>query len=209
MKKSIIKNLILVISIISMVLISMFTSTVFAESKKDSKNEKVVLELENKVNSLNNGDEISIKVKLTKNQDSDYDINSFSGILEYDKDILDIVGTEDNGVVKIESIDNWDVDMNINTGKIIAYCFGETNNKEIATIKVKVKSSEKAKNTTVTLKNLEVTNLVDATSNQDDVKVIVGKKSILDNKNILTISAGVIVVLILVLLIVVMKKKNK
>lgn len=209
MKKSIIKNLVLVISIISTILISMFTSTVFAESKKDSKNEKVVLELANKVNSLNEGEEISIKVKLTKDQDSDYDVNSFSGILEYDKDILEIVGTEDDGVVKIESIDNWDVDMNINTGKIIAYCFGETNNKEIATIKVKVKSSEKAKKTTVTLKNLEVTNLVDATSNQDDVKVIVGKKSILDNKNVLTISAGVIVVLILVLLIVVMKKKNK
>lgn len=188
------KNFIIALSIIILSMI-LFGSIANADEKQPAN-----LSISASSDKIKKGDEIEISISGTNIQSND--IYAVTGILEYDKSVLEIIKDEnEESIAKTEIGTNWVSGIvSIQSSKISAIT---TNPNDGEIMKVKFKVLKNVGSTEVKLNNLNAKNskTEDITINSENLKV---KGSI--NFFILIVA---VVILLIIIIVVIIKRKNK
>ena len=191
------KNFLIVLSMIMLSLI-LFGSVVEADKKQS-------VNLSISVNSpaVKKGDEVELSISGTNIQSND--IYAISGILEYDKNVLEIIRDErEENIAKTEVDSNWVSGIVlIQDSKISAIT---TNPNDGKIMKIKFKVLKNVESTEVKLNNIIAQNSKDEdiTVNSESLK-LQGRENI----NVKILIVAVVIILIIVIVVIIILKRRK
>lgn len=199
------RNKIFKVAIITIIFVLGFS---FAKSfaEENNVNKKIILETESSIEKINPGDEIKVNVKLKKENDSDKNIVAFQGEIEYDSNVLEIVGDESDGMLSMESKDSWEVNFSKDSNFIAGIVLSDESTENVCTMVFKVKNDVNCDNTTIKMKNLKVANDTYQYTSQEDVSLKLGK--VKNNNLYIIIGICVAIVVIIIIVAVIIKKKK-
>ena len=191
------KNFLIVLSMIMLSLI-LFGSVVEADKKQS-----VNLSISVNSTAVKKGDEVELSISGKNIQSND--IYAISGILEYDKNVLEIIRDErEENIAKTEVDSNWVSGIVlIQDSKISAIT---TNPNDGKIMKIKFKVLKNVESTEVKLNNIIAQNSKDEdiTVNSESLK-LQGRENI--NVKILIV-AVVIILIIVIVVIIILKRRN-
>ena len=191
------KNFLIVLSMIMLSLI-LFGSVVEADKKQS-----VNLSISVNSTAVKKGDEVELSISGKNIQSND--IYAISGILEYDKNVLEIIRDErEENIAKTEVDSNWVSGIVlIQDSKISAIT---TNPNDGKIMKIKFKVLKNVESTEVKLNNIIAQNSKDEdiTVNSESLK-LQGRENI----NVKILIVAVVIILIIVIVVIVILKRRK
>ncbi len=191
------KNFLIVLSMIMLSLI-LFGSVVEADKKQS-----VNLSISVNSTAVKKGDEVELSISGTNIQSND--IYAISGILEYDKNVLEIIRDErEENIAKTEVDSNWVSGIVlIQDSKISAIT---TNPNDGKIMKIKFKVLKNVESTEVKLNNIIAQNSKDEdiTVNSESLK-LQGRENI----NVKILIVAVVIILIIVIVVIIILKRRK
>lgn len=191
------KNSLIVLSMIMLSLI-LFGSVVEADKKQS-----VNLSISVNSTAVKKGDEVELSISGTNIQSND--IYAISGILEYDKNVLEIIRDErEENIAKTEVDSNWVSGIVlIQDSKISAIT---TNPNDGKIMKIKFKVLKNVESTEVKLNNIIAQNSKDEdiTVNSESLK-LQGRENI----NVKILIVAVVIILIIVIVVIIILKRRK
>jgi len=191
------KNFLIVLSMIMLSLI-LFGSVVEANKKQS-----VNLSISVNSTAVKKGDEVELSISGTNIQSND--IYAISGILEYDKNVLEIIRDErEENIAKTEVDSNWVSGIVlIQDSKISAIT---TNPNDGKIMKIKFKVLKNVESTEVKLNNIIAQNSKDEdiTVNSESLK-LQGRENI----NVKILIVAVVIILIIVIVVIIILKRRK
>ena len=191
------KNFLIVLSIIMLSLI-LFGSVVEADKKQS-----VNLSISVNSTAVKKGDEVELIISGTNIQSND--IYAISGILEYDKNVLEIIRDErEENIAKTEVDSNWVSGIVlIQNSKISAIT---TNPNDGKIMKIKFKVLKNVESTEVKLNDIIAQNSKneDITVNSESLK-LQGRENI----NLKILIVAVVIILIIVIVVIIILKRRK
>ena len=191
------KNFLIVLSMIMLSLI-LFGSVVEADKKQS-----VNLSISVNSTAVKKGDEVELSISGTNIQSND--IYAISGILEYDKNVLEIIRDErQENIAKTEVDSNWVSGIVlIQDSKISAIT---TNPNDGKIMKIKFKVLKNVESTEVKLNNIIAQNSKDEdiTVNSESLK-LQGRENI----NVKILIVAVVIILIIVIVVIIILKRRK
>ena len=191
------KNFLIVLSMIMLSLI-LFGSVVEADKKQP-----VNLSISVNSTAVKKGDEVELSISGTNIQSND--IYAISGILEYDKNVLEIIRDErEENIAKTEVDSNWVSGIVlIQDSKISAIT---TNPNDGKIMKIKFKVLKNVESTEVKLNNIIAQNSKDEdiTVNSESLK-LQGRENI----NVKILIVAVVIILIIVIVVIIILKRRK
>ncbi len=191
------KNFLIVLSMIMLSLI-LFGSVVEADKKQS-----VNLSISVNSTAVKKGDEVELSISGTNIQSND--IYAISGILEYDKNVLEIIRDErEENIAKTEVDSNWVSGIVlIQDSKISAIT---TNPNDGKIMKIKFKVLKNVESTEVKLNNIIAQNSKDEdiTVNSESLK-LQGRENI----NVKILIVTVVIILIIVIVVIIILKRRK
>ena len=191
------KNFLIVLSMIMLSLI-LFGSVVEADKKQS-----VNLSISVNSTAVKKGDEVELSISGTNIQSND--IYAISGILEYDKNVLEIIRDErEENIAKTEVDSNWVSGIVlIQDSKISAIT---TNPNDGKIMKIKFKVLKNVESTEVKLNNIIAQNSKDEdiTVNSESLK-LQGRENI----NVKILIVAVVIILIIVIVVIIILKRSK
>ena len=191
------KNFLIVLSMIMLSLI-LFGSVVEADKKQS-----VNLSISINSTAVKKGDEVELSISGTNIQSND--IYAISGILEYDKNVLEIIRDErEENIAKTEVDSNWVSGIVlIQDSKISAIT---TNPNDGKIMKIKFKVLKNVESTEVKLNNIIAQNSKDEdiTVNSESLK-LQGRENI----NVKILIVAVVIILIIVIVVIIILKRRK
>ena len=191
------KNFLIVLSMIMLSLI-LFGSVVEADKKQS-----VNLSISVNSTAVKKGDEVELSISGTNIQSND--IYAISGILEYDKNVLEIIRDErEENIAKTEVDSNWVSGIVlIQDSKISAIT---TNPNDGKIMKIKFKVLKNVESTEVKLNNIIAQNSKDEdiTVNSESLK-LQGREKI----NVKILIVAVVIILIIVIVVIIILKRRK
>lgn len=191
------KNFLIVLSMIMLSLI-LFGSVVEADKKQS-----VNLSISVNSTAVKKGDEVELSISGTNIQSND--IYAISGILEYDKNVLEIIRDErEENIAKTEVDSNWVSGIVlIQDSKISAIT---TNPNDGKIMKIKFKVLKNVESTEVKLNNIIAQNSKDEdiTANSESLK-LQGRENI----NVKILIVAVVIILIIVIVVIIILKRRK
>lgn len=191
------KNFLIVLSMIMLSLI-LFGSVVEADKKQS-----VNLSISVNSTAVKKGDEVELSISGTNIQSND--IYAISGILEYDKNVLEIIRDErEENIAKTEVDSNWVSGIVlIQDSKISAIT---TNPNDGKIMKIKFKVLKNVESTEVKLNNI-------ITQNSKDEDITVNSESLKlqgrENINVKILIVAVVIILIIVIVVIIILKRRK
>lgn len=191
------KNFLIVLSMIMLSLI-LFGSVVDADKKQPAN-----LSISVNSTAVKKGDEVELSISGTNIQSND--IYAISGILEYDKNVLEIIRDErEENIAKTEVDSNWVSGIVlIQDSKISAIT---TNPNDGKIMKIKFKVLKNVESTEVKLNNIIAQNSKDEdiTVNSESLK-LQGRENI----NLKILIVAVVIILIIVIVVIIILKRRK
>lgn len=191
------KNFLIVLSMIMLSLI-LFGSVVDADKKQPAN-----LSISVNSTAVKKGDEVELSISGTNIQSND--IYAISGILEYDKNVLEIIRDErEENIAKTEVDSNWVSGIVlIQDSKISAIT---TNPNDGKIMKIKFKVLKNVESTEVKLNNIIAQNSKDEdiTVNSESLK-LQGRENI----NVKILIVAVVIILIIVIVVIIILKRRK
>lgn len=191
------KNFLIVLSMIMLSLI-LFGSVVDADKKQPAN-----LSISVNSTAVKKGDEVELSISGTNIQSND--IYAISGILEYDKNVLEIIKDErEENIAKTEVDSNWVSGIVlIQNSKISAIT---TNPNDGKIMKIKFKVLKNVESTEVKLNNIIAQNSKDEdiTVNSESLK-LQGRENI----NVKILIVAVVIILIIVIVVIIILKRRK
>ena len=191
------KNFLIVLSMIMLSLI-LFGSVVEADKKQS-----VNLSISVNSTAVKKGDEVELSISGKNIQSND--IYAISGILEYDKNVLEIIRDErEENIAKTEVDSNWVSGIVlIQVSKISAIT---TNPNDGKIMKIKFKVLKNVESTEVKLNNIIAQNSKDEdiTVNSESLK-LQGRENI----NVKILIVAVVIILIIVIVVIIILKRRK
>ena len=191
------KNFLIVLSMIMLSLI-LFGSVVEADKKQS-----VNLSISVNSTAVKKGDEVELSISGTNIQSND--IYAISGILEYDKNVLEIIKDErEENIAKTEVDSNWVSGIVlIQNSKISAIT---TNPNDGKIMKIKFKVLKNVESTEVKLNDIIAQNSKneDITVNSESLK-LQGRENI----NLKILIVAVVIILIIVIVVIIILKRRK
>ena len=191
------KNFLMVLSMIMLSLI-LFGSVVEADKKQS-----VNLSISVNSTAVKKGDEVELSISGKNIQSND--IYAISGILEYDKNVLEIIRDErEENIAKTEVDSNWVSGIVlIQDSKISAIT---TNPNDGKIMKIKFKVLKNVESTEVKLNNIIAQNSKDEdiTVNSESLK-LQGRENI----NVKILIVAVVIILIIVIVVIIILKRRK
>lgn len=191
------KNFLIVLSMIMLSLI-LFGSVVEADKKQS-----VNLSISVNSTAVKKGDEVELSISGTNIQSND--IYAISGILEYDKNVLEIIRDErEENIAKTEVDSNWVSGIVlIQDSKISAIT---TNPNDGKIMKIKFKVLKNVESTEVKLNDIIAQNSKneDITVNSESLK-LQGRENI----NLKILIVAVVIILIIVIVVIIILKRRK
>ncbi len=191
------KNFLIVLSMIMLSLI-LFGSVVEADKKQS-----VNLSISVNSTAVKKGDEVELIISGTNIQSND--IYAISGILEYDKNVLEIIRDErEENIAKTEVDSNWVSGIVlIQNSKISAIT---TNPNDGKIMKIKFKVLKNVESTEVKLNDIIAQNSKneDITVNSESLK-LQGRENI----NLKILIVAVVIILIIVIVVIIILKRRK
>lgn len=191
------KNFLIVLSMIMLSLI-LFGSVVEADKKQPAN-----LSISVNSTAVKKGDEVELSISGTNIQSND--IYAISGILEYDKNVLEIIKDErEENIAKTEVDSNWVSGIVlIQNSKISAIT---TNPNDGKIMKIKFKVLKNVESTEVKLNNIIAQNSKDEdiTVNSESLK-LQGRENI----NVKILIVAVVIILIIVIVVIIILKRRK
>lgn len=191
------KNFLIVLSMIMLSLI-LFGSVVEADKKQS-----VNLSISVNSTAVKKGDEVELSISGKNIQSND--IYAISGILEYDKNVLEIIRDErEENIAKTEVDSNWVSGIVlIQDSKISAIT---TNPNDGKIMKIKFKVLKNVESTEVKLNNIIAQNSKDEdiTVNSESLK-LQGRENI----NFKILIVAVVIILIIVIVVIIILKRRK
>ena len=191
------KNFLIVLSMIMLSLI-LFGSVVEADKKQS-----VNLSISVNSTAVKKGDEVELSISGKNIQSND--IYAISGILEYDKNVLEIIRDErEENIAKTEVDSNWVSGIVlIQDSKISAIT---TNPNDGKIMKIKFKVLKNVESTEVKLNNIIAQNSKDEdiTVNSESLK-LQGRENI----NVKILIVAVVIILIIVIVVIIILKRRK
>ena len=191
------KNFLIVLSMIMLSLI-LFGSVVDADKKQPAN-----LSISVNSTAVKKGDEVELSISGTNIQSND--IYAISGILEYDKNVLEIIKDErEENIAKTEVDSNWVSGIVlIQNSKISAIT---TNPNDGKIMKIKFKVLKNVESTEVKLNDIIAQNSKneDITVNSDSLK-LQGRENI----NLKILIVAVVIILIIVIVVIIILKRRK
>ena len=191
------KNFLIVLSMIMLSLI-LFGSVVEADKKQS-----VNLSISVNSTAVKKGDEVELSISGKNIQSND--IYAISGILEYDKNVLEIIRDErEENIAKTEVDSNWVSGIVlIKDYKISAIT---TNPNDGKIMKIKFKVLKNVESTEVKLNNIIAQNSKDEdiTVNSESLK-LQGRENI----NVKILIVAVVIILIIVIVVIIILKRRK
>ena len=191
------KNFLIVLSMIMLSLI-LFGSVVDADKKQPAN-----LSISVNSTAVRKGDEVELSISGTNIQSND--IYAISGILEYDKNVLEIIRDErEENIAKTEVDSNWVSGIVlIQDSKISAIT---TNPNDGKIMKIKFKVLKNVESTEVKLNNIIAQNSKDEdiTVNSESLK-LQGRENI----NVKILIVAVVIILIIVIVVIIILKRRK
>ena len=191
------KNFLIVLSIIMLSLV-LFGSVVDADKKQPAN-----LSISVNSTAVKKGDEVELSISGTNIQSND--IYAISGILEYDKNVLEIIRDErEENIAKTEVDSNWVSGIVlIQNSKISAIT---TNPNDGKIMKIKFKVLKNVESTEVKLNNIIAQNSKDEdiTVNSESLK-LQGRENI----NLKILIVAVVIILIIVIVVIIILKRRK
>ncbi len=191
------KNFLIVLSIIMLSLV-LFGSVVDADKKQPAN-----LSISVNSTAVKKGDEVELSISGTNIQSND--IYAISGILEYDKNVLEIIKDErEENIAKTEVDSNWVSGIVlIQNSKISAIT---TNPNDGKIMKIKFKVLKNVESTEVKLNDIIAQNSKneDITVNSESLK-LQGRENI----NVKILIVAVVIILIIVIVVIIILKRRK
>ena len=191
------KNFLIVLSMIMLSLI-LFGSVVEADKKQS-----VNLSISVNSTAVKKGDEVELSISGKNIQSND--VYAISGILEYDKNVLEIIRDErEENIAKTEVDSNWVSGIVlIQDSKISAIT---TNPNDGKIMKIKFKVLKNVESTEVKLNNIIAQNSKDEdiTVNSESLK-LQGRENI----NVKILIVAVVIILIIVIVVIIILKRRK
>lgn len=191
------KNFLIVLSIIMLSLV-LFGSVVDADKKQPAN-----LSISVNSTAVKKGDEVELSISGTNIQSND--IYAISGILEYDKNVLEIIKDErEENIAKTEVDSNWVSGIVlIQNSKISAIT---TNPNDGKIMKIKFKVLKNVESTEVKLNDIIAQNSKneDITVNSESLK-LQGRENI----NLKILIVAVVIILIIVIVVIIILKRRK
>ena len=191
------KNFLIVLSMIMLSLI-LFGSVVEADKKQPAN-----LSISANSTAVKKGDEVELSISGTNIQSND--IYAISGILEYDKNVLEIIKDErEENIAKTEVDSNWVSGIVlIQNSKISAIT---TNPNDGKIMKIKFKVLKNVESTEVKLNDIIAQNSKneDITVNSESLK-LQGRENI----NLKILIVAVVIILIIVIVVIIILKRRK
>ena len=191
------KNFLIVLSMIMLQLI-LFGSVVEADKKQS-----VNLSISVNSTAVKKGDEVELSISGKNIQSND--IYAISGILEYDKNVLEIIRDErEENIAKTEVDSNWVSGIVlIQDSKISAIT---TNPNDGKIMKIKFKVLKNVESTEVKLNNIIAQNSKDEdiTVNSESLK-LQGRENI----NVKILIVAVVIILVIVIVVIIILKRRK
>ncbi len=191
------KNFLIVLSMIMLSLI-LFGSVVDADKKQPAN-----LSISVNSTAVKKGDEVELSISGKNIQSND--IYAISGILEYDKNVLEIIRDErEENIAKTEVDSNWVSGIVlIQDSKISAIT---TNPNDGKIMKIKFKVLKNVESTEVKLNNIIAQNSKDEdiTVNSESLK-LQGRENI----NVKILIVAVVIILIIVIVVIIILKRRK
>ena len=191
------KNFLIVLSMIMLSLI-LFGSVVDADKKQPAN-----LSISVNSTAVKKGDEVELSISGTNIQSND--IYAISGILEYDKNVLEIIKDErEENIAKTEVDSNWVSGIVlIQNSKISAIT---TNPNDGKIMKIKFKVLKNVESTEVKLNDIIAQNSKneDITVNSESLK-LQGRENI----NLKILIVAVVIILIIVIVVILILKRRK
>lgn len=191
------KNFLIVLSMIMLSLI-LFGSVVDADKKQPAN-----LSISVNSTAVKKGDEVELSISGTNIQSND--IYAISGILEYDKNVLEIIKDErEENIAKTEVDSNWVSGIVlIQNSKISAIT---TNPNDGKIMKIKFKVLKNVESTEVKLNDMIAQNSKneDITVNSESLK-LQGRENI----NLKILIVAVVIILIIVIVVIIILKRRK
>lgn len=191
------KNFLIVLSMIMLSLI-LFGSVVEADKKQPAN-----LSISVNSTAVKKGDEVELSISGTNIQSND--IYAISGILEYDKNVLEIIKDErEENIAKTEVDSNWVSGIVlIQNSKISAIT---TNPNDGKIMKIKFKVLKNVESTEVKLNDIIAQNSKDEdiTVNSESLK-LQGRENI----NLKILIVAVVIILIIVIVVIIILKRRK
>ncbi len=191
------KNFLIVLSMIMLSLI-LFGSVVDADKKQPAN-----LSISVNSTAVKKGDEVELSISGTNIQSND--IYAISGILEYDKNVLEIIKDErEENIAKTEVDSNWVSGIVlIQNSKISAIT---TNPNDGKIMKIKFKVLKNVESTEVKLNDIIAQNSKneDITVNSESLK-LQGRENI----NLKILIVAVVIILIIVIVVIIILKRRK
>lgn len=191
------KNFLIVLSMIMLSLI-LFGSVVDADKKQPAN-----LSISVNSTAVKKGDEVELSISGTNIQSND--IYAISGILEYDKNVLEIIKDErEENIAKTEVDSNWVSGIVlIQNSKISAIT---TNPNDGKIMKIKFKVLKNVESTEVKLNDIIAQNSKneDITVNSESLK-LQGRENI----NLKILMVAVVIILIIVIVVIIILKRRK
>ena len=138
-----------IISLIFFILLFTFSLNVFAKEKVDLNIDK---------NSVNLGDEITVSINFSREEQVAY---AYTAKLSYDEDVFETIDTEN-----FEEQENWsDINYNFKNKKFALINKSGESGKKLVQIKLKVRDEAKQGKTTISVGN------VTSTNGEDDISI--------------------------------------
>lgn len=191
------KNFLIVLSMIMLSLI------LFGSVVKANKKQSVNLSISVNSTAVKKGDEVELSISGKNIQSND--IYAISGILEYDKNVLEIIRDErEENIAKTEVDSNWVSGIVlIQDSKISAIT---TNPNDGKIMKIKFKVLKNVESTEVKLNNIIAQNSKDEdiTVNSESLK-LQGRENI----NVKILIVAVVIILIIVIVVIIILKRRK
>ena len=191
------KNFLIVLSMIMLSLI-LFGSVVDADKKQPAN-----LSISVNSTAVKKGDEVELSISGTNIQSND--IYAISGLLEYDKNVLEIIKDErEENIAKTEVDSNWVSGIVlIQNSKISAIT---TNPNDGKIMKIKFKVLKNVESTEVKLNDIIAQNSKneDITVNSESLK-LQGRENI----NLKILIVAVVIILIIVIVVIIILKRRK
>ena len=191
------KNFLIVLSMIMLSLI-LFGSVVEADKKQS-----VNLSISVNSTAVKKGDEVELSISGKNIQSND--IYAISGILEYDKNVLEIIRDErEENIAKTEVDSNWVSGIVLIQDSKISAITTNPNNGKI--MKIKFKVLKNVESTEVKLNNIIAQNSKDEdiTVNSESLK-LQGRENI----NVKILIVAVVIILIIVIVVIIILKRRK
>ena len=190
------KNFLIVLSMIMLSLI------LFGSVEADKK-QSVNLSISVNSTAVKKGDEVELSISGKNIQSND--IYAISGILEYDKNVLEIIRDErEENIAKTEVDSNWVSGIVLIQDSKISAIRTNTNDGKI--MKIKFKVLKNVESTEVKLNNIIAQNSKDEdiTVNSESLK-LQGRENI----NVKILIVAVVIILIIVIVVIIILKRRK